>query len=244
MKKSAAGFNPSSTYKLMLQVSDPRAGDEDVECTVSVDVLKDDEPAEGIGVQFSRDNQGWSDTVETESDGRVAKDFKHLKPGGHLFEVRLADDTSIRKSKKIKVEGAMASKIGRPIVRAEGDDGDYMISVSVPRPDGASPATNVPVRLMISPLGGRVHIEDLRTNKDGLLVDKNGEAGYHLKFKESECDVTVQVYGYMERIQNLQGPAQKRQTKKLNPPPNIQEMSWPELVKSAIESGRKARRKS
>ena len=145
---------------------------------------------------------------------------------------RLESDPDIRDTVEVVVpektkEKATFRKLSKPCVRAEGDNGDYIISVSVAYDDGGV-ASGIPVRLLVSKLGKPAEIKDLKTNE-------NGFDEYHLKFEETECDVTWQSPPFEDEIRNLAGPLPKSIAKVVIPEPTDDELSgslW-DVIKTA-----------
>ncbi|MBI4132529.1 MAG: hypothetical protein HY473_00310 [Candidatus Sungbacteria bacterium] len=118
-----------------------------------------------------------------------------------------------------------------PQFRAEGDEGNYIISGSLTWEDG-SPAQGVPVRLLISPSGKAAKKED-------YLSDARGFVEHSLEFRESECDVTIQVGKVEKKLENLQEPSLRPKPKPYERPQDAeltQGTIW-DVVRSAWKRG-------
>lgn len=112
-----------------------------------------------------------------------------------------------------------AKKLAKPCVRAEGDEGVYVISAAATHEDGTL-AKKAVIRLLISKLGKPAVIED-------MVTDENGLASFVLEFTEAECDVTWQCACYEGEIQNLYGPT----------PSKIKRVEIPEPTEHDLQGG-------
>lgn len=112
-----------------------------------------------------------------------------------------------------------SKKLQLPVIRAEGGEGLYKISLTAAWDDG-SPAANVPFRVIKSEQGCRPDARDQST-------DASGYGLYELNFDAAECDVIVQILGFEKELKNLRGPAKHPR------PPRVPDFSEAEVA--AIE---------
>ncbi len=135
-------------------------------------------------------------TPNTEDDGRAAYTFTGLGFGTHAVSIQVAG-VHVTDRHTFSASAERVKRIAPPLVRAEGDEGKYVISVAVMLAEGG-PGRDIPVRLIISPLGAAPRIVDKVTDANGFLRED-------LVFDEDECDVTIQILGHEVRIENLYG---------------------------------------
>lgn len=133
---------------------------------------------------------------ETGDDGRATHTFTGLVLGTHTISAQIAG-VHVTDRHTFVAPSEREKRINPPLVRAEGDEGKYVISASVVQSEGG-PARGIPVRLLVSPLGAAPTVVDQKTDENGLLT-------YDLSFDQDECDITVQVLGHEVKIENLYG---------------------------------------
>ena len=192
---------------------------------------RDQRPLEGETITFYLGKEETT-AVTTEADGRASHSFDGLGFGAHAVSVQVAGvHVTVRHTFSLLT----AKKLASPNVRAEGDEGKYLISASVVYDDGG-PARGIPVRLLISKLGkpGERPTPDPMTNEYGL-------AEHPLEFKEAECDVTWQIRSFEGKITNLHGPSPHPQPKPYQRPSDeeLREGSTWDVIRRAWERGAK-----
>lgn len=138
-----------------------------------------------------------------------------------------------------------SKKLQPPVIRAEGSEGLYKISLTAAWDDG-SPAANVPFKVVVSEQDCHPVIHD-------RVTDASGYGLYELGFDAAECDVIVQILGFEKELKNLRGPAKHPRPPKV-PDYNeheiaaIEDLSWWDKIRHAWLVGgeelRKQRRRN
>ncbi len=162
----------------------------------------------------------------TDPEGRVAVSLTLKEPGSYLVAAQIKGMPASKLCRRIPVkeEKPKPRKFSPPVVRAEGDNGKYVISVSVVYEDGEA-AKGVPVKFLVSKSGLPGEVSDGKTDEFGFVR-------HDLAFGERECDVTVQIPGFEEKIENLYGPPRFKKTRVPEPDAGeLGESPWRTLMR-------------
>lgn len=186
--------------------------------TIAAFVRRGSKPVGGAAIQFYLDYKAFGNPVTTGADGRATLPAPGLKEGHYTIGAQIVGTAT--KAEKIMPVGGNESQVELlpPAVRAEGDAGDYLISV-LASDKQRHPVKGLYVRFLISPKGKPAFVHDEETDETGFAI-------YHLTFGEHSCNVTVQVAGFEVELKNLQGPSRAPK------PPAI-----PEWERSDLEGG-------
>lgn len=166
---------------------------------------------------------------QTDSYGRASWTFGGLGFTTHAISVQCAGiHVTYRHTFERK-----ARKLARPNFRAEGDEGDYIIAGSLTYEDG-KPASGIRVRFLISALGTKPREEHDVSDADGFVR-------YGLTFEEAECDVTVQVREFEQKIENLYGRSRTPKPRRYQRPDDaeLRQGSFGDVIRRAWQRGGK-----